>query len=196
MKTLTILSTLAVSALLATAADAQQFVYPVNAYAPLQVFHAPPAPQVQIHIPAAAAVVQQAPVQQVAVQAAAPAPAAAPASASPVQVHGQNISITVDGAAAAHPQMLYPAAQPTVVPGYLVPQQVQPMMPTTYQPFPPDAQRAVNCLITTGGNYVTCGINEALSHVYAELAKCVTGVNVPGGCFAPKRPTYASRVRR
>lgn len=46
----------------------------------------------------------------------------------------------------------------------------------------PDAQRIITCLIGTNGNYFACGANEA----FYEMAKCVNGVGVPGGCFAPK----------
>jgi hypothetical protein len=214
MKTLTILSTLTVSALLATAANAGPQFPPVTPQ-PLQVASA--APQVLIQAPAAAAPVQQAIV--------APAPAvaaastAAPAPASPVVVHGQNVTITIDGVSqpqisypAAPSQVVSPAAQPGAAPATVAPQTMQTLQAlmqvmmsatpsTTYQPFPPDTQRKVNCLVATGGNYVTCGVSEAvghaLGHVYAELAKCMNGVNVAGGCFAPpKRVAQANRTRR
>ncbi len=230
MKTLTILSTLTVSALLATAANAGPQLPPLNSL-PLQVASA--APHVLSHVPATAAAVQQAivapapaiaPAPTVAAAApVAPAPAvaaaatAAPAPASPVVVHGQNVTITIDGIVqpqigypAAPAQVAAPAAQPGVAPATGAPQPMQQMqamlqammsntMSTTYQPFPPDTQRKVNCLVATGGNYVTCGMSEAvghvLGHVTAELAKCVNGVNVAGGCFAPKKVAQA-RARR
>lgn len=230
MKTLTILSTLTVSALLATAANAGPQL-PSLTPLPLQVASA--APQVLIQAPAVAAPVQQAvaaPAPTVAAAApvaSAPAVAstAASAPASPVVVQGQNVTITIDGIVqpqisypAAASQAVSPAAQPGAAPATVAPQPTQPTQPmqlmqglmqammsatpsTTYQPFPPDTQRKVNCLVATGGNYVTCGVSEAvghaLGHVYAELAKCMNGVNVAGGCFAPpKRVAQAHRTRR
>lgn len=205
MKTISIFGALAVSSLLATAADAHLItVYPsrgpapVAQTSPVQVSAA--APQLIAALPPAANPTAAAPA---AVQ---PAPSSQPAQ--PVQLQaaaGQPITIVIEPAPAQQPapQALASAAVqalalPAMVMPSAVPQPAAPaiVMPQTYQPFSPEIQRPVNCLIATGGNYVTCGINEALGHVYAEIAKCVNGVNVVNGCFAPKTVNKVSRSRR
>jgi hypothetical protein len=181
MKTITILGTLAASALFATAADAHLItIYPSTAPVAQAAPAAVAAPTVAVPqiaaLPAAKPLVappvaaQPAPVQQ---------------NPHPVQVQaatGQPITISIEPTV-LHPSVVQPLAVPTMV------------APQAYQPFPPDTQRAVNCLVATGGNYVTCGINEALTHVYAEIAKCVNGVNVINGCFAPKMVAKPGRRR-
>jgi hypothetical protein len=177
MKTITILGALTMSALFATAAGAQVItIYPSTA---TPVAQTAPGPAVTIPQVTALPVTKLAAAAPGATQ---PAPVQA---AQPIQMlaTGQPITISVEPA----------AAQPSAVPSLAA---LATVMPQTYQPFPPDTQRAVNCLIATGGNYVTCGINEALNHVYAEVAKCVIGVNVINGCFAPKAVAKAGRPRR